>query len=256
MNRSEVVAKQPLLGRVAVVTGAARGLGRAFAERLAYDGAHVVIADIADATGVEAEISRAGHNASAIVADVSKPEDVTRIARLATDRGGADILVHNAGIYPRTAFDAISLDEWRRVMAVNFDSIFLLTKAFLPGMRARQWGRIIGVATGMFHLGLGGCVHYAASKGGVIGFVRCLAPEVGADRITVNAIAPGIVRTEGMSTGIHDGLGRFDWAFNTQAIKATLQPADLAGTVAFLASDDAAVITGQTILVDGGLARA
>ena len=149
----------------------------------------------------------------------------------------------------------ISFAEWRQVIATNLDSVFLVTTAFLLGMRHQKWGRIICVASGMFHAGLPGSLHYVASKGGVIGFVRALAAEVGADGITVNAVAPGLIRTTGTSTGVHDRLGLFDSVSAAQAVKRTGNPADLAPAVSFLASDDASFMTGQTLLIDGGMAR-
>jgi len=243
-------------GRIAVVTGAAHGIGRAYARRLAADGAHVVLADVGDAAETESLITQDGRRAAAFTCDVSEPESVAEMGSRVAELGGADILVHNAGIYPMKSADDITFQEWRRVMSVNLDSLFLLSQAFLPHMRAQKWGRIVGIASGMFHAGAPGSLHYVASKGGVIGFVRALASEVGADGITVNAIAPGLIRSDGTSTGVHDELGLFDLVVQLQAVKRVGVPEDLAGLMSFLVSEESAFMTGQTLLVDGGHSRA
>jgi NAD(P)-dependent dehydrogenase (short-subunit alcohol dehydrogenase family) len=238
--------------RLAVVTGAGRGIGRAYAERLAADGARIVVADLEPP---EETVAAIGAAATPAVADVSDPADVEALAEQVAALGGADILVHNAGIYPMGPVQGIDFEEWRRVFAVNLDSLFLLSQAFLPHMREQGWGRIVGVSSAMFHLGAPGSLHYVASKGGVIGFVRALATEVGPDGVTVNAIAPGLIRSPGTSTGLHDELGLFEMVIEHQAIKRTGMPEDLTGAMSFLVSDDAAYITGQTLVVDGGTAR-
>jgi len=242
--------------RVAVVTGSAQGIGAAYAKRLAADGACVVLADVGDAQRTADLIAAAGQRAHVVRCDVSDPDSVATLESAAADLGGADILVHNAGIYPMQPVQEITFADWRRVMAVNLDSLFLLTQAFLPAMRAQGWGRVVGVATGMFHAGAPGSPHYVASKGGVIGYVRALAAEVGIDGVTVNAIAPGLIRSEGTSTGIHDAMGLFEMVAQHQAIKRNGKPDDLTGLMSFLVSDDASFITGQTLLVDGGASRA
>lgn len=245
-----------LEGRIAVITGAGRGIGRAYAQRLAADGAHVVAVDVGDADATASLLRDSGGAATAATCDISDPDAVVAFAATVAELGGADILVHNAGIYPMGPVEGITFEEWRRVMGVNLDALFLLTHAFLPHMREQKWGRIVGIASGMFHMGAPGSLHYVASKGGVIGFVRALAPEVGADGVTVNAIAPGFIRTEGTSTGVHDAMGLFEMTLNMQAIKHTGRPDDLVGALSFLVSEDAAFMTGQTLLVDGGIARA
>jgi 3-oxoacyl-[acyl-carrier protein] reductase len=242
--------------RIAVITGGAAGLGQAYALRLAADGIRIVVADVADARETQSLIAARGGDCSFISCDVSRPEDVTALATFAAGEGGADILVHNAGIYPLQSLDDITFEDWRRVMSVNVDSLFLLTQAFLPYMREQRWGRIVGVATNMFHLGLPGAPHYVASKGAVIGFVRSVAAEVGEDGVTVNAIAPGLIRTPGTSTGVHDERGVFDVVLSMQAIKHMGMADDVSGTMSFLVSDAAAFVTGQTIVVDGGMAYA
>jgi NAD(P)-dependent dehydrogenase (short-subunit alcohol dehydrogenase family) len=123
-------------------------------------------------------------------------------------------------------------------------------------MRAQSWGRVVGVASGMFHAGAPGSLHYVASKGGIIGFVRALAAEVGVDGVTINAIAPGLIRSTGTSTGVHDDLGLFDMVVQHQAVKRNGVPEDLTGLMSFLCSDESGFMSGQTLLVDGGGARA
>lgn len=244
-------------GRLAVVTGGGRGIGRAYAERLAAEGGRLVVVDLESPDEACAAISALGDgDATGIVCDVSDPDSVAALGEQVAAMGGADILVHNAGIYPMGPVTGITFEEWRKVFSVNLDSLFLLTQTFLPHMREQGWGRVIGVSSAMFHMGAPGSLHYVASKGGVIGFVRALAGEVGAEGVTVNAIAPGLIRSPGTSTGIHDELGLFDMVIEHQSIKRTGMPEDLAGVVSFLASDDAAYMTGQTLVVDGGTARA
>lgn len=243
-------------GRRAVVTGAAMGIGQAYAVQLAADGAAVVVADLGDGQETVDLIQSAGGSATSVRCDVSDPDSVAELAATVSELGGADIVINNAGIYPMGPFDTITYQDWRRVLSVNLDSVFLVSQALIPHMREQKWGRIVCVASAMFHAGSPGSLHYVASKGGVIGFVRSLAAELGADGITVNAIAPGLTRSAGTSTGVHDALGLFDYVTAHQSIKRVGMPEDLAPVVSFLASDDASFITGQTLLVDGGMARA
>jgi NAD(P)-dependent dehydrogenase (short-subunit alcohol dehydrogenase family) len=255
-RRTQVITPNRHQGRTAVVTGGAQGIGRAYARRLASEGAHVVIADIADAAAARDEIEADGGGATSVPCDVCDPSSVAALAAAVADLGGADILLHNAGIYPMGPHDQITFEEWRRVLAVNLDSIFLLSQAFLPHMREQRWGRIVGISSAMFHAGAPGSLHYVASKGGVIGFVRALASEVGPDGVTVNAIAPGLIRSDGTSKGVHDKLGLFDMVVEHQAVKRTGLPQDLTGAISFLLSEEAEFITGQTLVIDGGLVRA
>jgi NAD(P)-dependent dehydrogenase (short-subunit alcohol dehydrogenase family) len=244
-------------GRVAVVTGGAAGLGQAYAVRLAHDGAKLVIADVSDAEETIERVQSAGGEAIAVDCDVSAAKDVHAMARAAFDAfGKVDILVHNAGIYPVTNFSDMTFKEWRRVLAVNLDSMYHVCHEFLPGMRERQWGRILCMASTAFHAGTPGMSHYDASKGGLIGLLRSLAGEVGKDGVTVNAIAPSLVRSKGTTDGPHEQMGLFTITAQAQAIKRTEVPMDLVGALSFLASDEAAFITGQTLVVDGGLVRA
>jgi NAD(P)-dependent dehydrogenase (short-subunit alcohol dehydrogenase family) len=244
-------------GRTAVVTGAAAGIGQAYAQRLAEDGANVVIADIADGAETVALVEAAGTEALAVTCDVSSAEDVAALAAATRERfGTVDVLVHNAGIYPVQEFDGMTFEMWRQVQAVNLDSMFHVCHEFLPAMRQQGWGRVICIASTTFHAGTPGMSHYVASKGGLIGFLRSLAAEVGDEGVTVNALAPSLVRSKGTLEGPHQEMGLFEFVAGGQAIKRTQEPSDLVGALSFLASDDAAFVTGQTLVVDGGWVRA
>ncbi len=246
------------VGKVAVITGAAMGIGQAYALRLAQGGATIVAADTQSADATVDQVEAAGGSALAVRCDVSKPADVAALAQaVEKELGHCDILVNNAGIYPIQSFDEMTFEDWRRIMSINLDGQFLTIKAFAPGMRRRRWGRIVNQASDTFALNLVGFAHYIASKGGVIGLTRALASEFGQDGVTVNAIAPGLVRTPGTS-GRKERLGgledadEFALVASQQSIKRGLVPDDLTGTLSFLVSDDAAFITGQTLYVNGG----
>lgn len=243
-------------GHTAVVTGGAAGIGQEYAVVLAQGGANVVVVDLADASETLQMISGAGSQGIALQCDVSDPEATSGLAEAVKDFGTVDILINNAGIYPFMSFDDMTFEQWRQVLSINLDSMFLVTKQFLPGMRAQGWGRIVNMASAMFHAGMAGCPHYTASKGGVIGLTRALAPELGPSGITINALAPSLVRSAGTSTGFHDSVGMFDVVAGMQSIGRTQMPDDLSGVMSFLVSDDARFITGQTLVVDGGLVRA
>jgi NAD(P)-dependent dehydrogenase (short-subunit alcohol dehydrogenase family) len=243
-------------GRVAVVTGGAASIGQACAVRLARDGHRVAIADLAPADETEAMIAANGGECFSLATDISQADSVAAFAQAVAERyGRCDVLLACAGIYPVAHLSETDFELWRRVMSVNVDSLFHLSKAFVPGMVERGFGRVIAISSTVFHTGTPRFAAYTASKGAVIGFVRALATEVGPAGVTVNSIAPSLTRTQGTTAGPQDELGWFEFTRELQAIKRTQEPADLVGAVSFFASDDAAFITGQTLPVDGGLTR-
>ncbi|MBF6606534.1 MAG: SDR family oxidoreductase [Chloroflexi bacterium] len=241
-----------LKDRVAIVTGGAQGIGRAIAQRLAADGATVVIADL---NGDGAEVAAAAiPGAVALRADVSSQADVTRIVDDTIRRfGKLDILVNNAAIVPFTPWDDIDFAEWRRIMAVNLDGVFLTSRAASDAMRKQAYGRIVNLASNTVVAGTPNMAAYVAAKGGVFGFTRALATELGKYGITVNSVAPGLTDTEGVQASPH--AGAFAFVQSLQAIPRRGLPDDIAPVVAFLASEEARWITGQMIVVDGGHTR-
>ena len=165
-------------------------------------------------------------------------------------RGQVDVLVNNAGIYPHYPFEQLTYTDWRRVLATNLDSVFLCSHAVYPAMRERGYGRIVNVSSATFFIGYPGLSAYVASKGGIIGFTRALASEAGEHGITVNAVTPGLIATEGVLAGEEARL--FDEIVPQQALARRGEPEDIAECIAYLASPAASFITGQTINVDGG----
>jgi 3-oxoacyl-[acyl-carrier protein] reductase/(S)-1-phenylethanol dehydrogenase len=243
-----------LAGRVAVVTGAAQGIGRAYAGALAADGASVAVLDIADGSETVADIEASGAKGASFIVDVTNPGQVAgAVGGVAAALGAVDILVNNAGIYPNQPLADMSIDDWRRMFAVNVESMFLTSQAFTPSMKARGWGRIVNMTSNAVGLVIPGFTHYIASKMAVIGLTRGLATELAEFGITANAIGPSLVRTATSEAGPEIF---FEVVPQMQAIKRVQVPGDLTGTLAFLVSDDAAFVTGQTFYVDGGLVRA
>ena len=243
-------------GRVAAVTGGAKGIGQAFVRRLAEEGAAVAVVDLEDGAETMAALSSVGVECAAFSGDVTSEDDVARLSAEIEERfGRCDILVNNVGIYPNEPFEEVTFAKWRRVMAINLDSMFLTAKAFAPGMVEHGWGRIVNMASNTVGTPVTGYSHYIASKGGVIGFTRALASDLADKGITVNAIAPSLVRTHGTQVTNPRSEERFETVSSMQAIKRTQMPEDLAGALSFLASEDAAFVTGQTLYVDGGWVR-
>ncbi len=242
-----------LAGHVAVVTGAANGIGRAYALRLAAEGAEVAVVDLADGSAVVDQITEAGGTGAFFTVDVSDPDQVATLpGQVRQSLGTVDVLVNNAGIYPHAPLAEVTLDDWRRMFAVNVESMFLTVQAFAPAMRERGWGRIVNMTSNSTALVLADSTPYIASKMAIIGLTRGVATELAGFGVTVNAVAPSGVQTPGTAdipSAVFQGLA------DMQAIKRIEQPGDLVGTVAFLVSDDAAFLTGQVLYVDGGLVR-
>ena len=244
-----------LAGRVAIVTGGGQGLGRAFAHRLAADGARVVVADRnTEAAGaVAAEI---GDGALAVEVDVADPDSAAAMVRRGTEAfGGIDVLVNNAAIFSTLAmrpFDQIDPAEWDQVMAVNVRGPFLCTRAVAPVMRQAGYGKVVNISSATVWIGRPHYLHYVTSKAALIGMTRALATELGPAGVRVNAVTPGATRTEIPRATVTPEQEAAIVA--GQAIKRRQVPADLVGVVAFLAGPDSDFITGQTVNVDGGAA--
>ena len=244
MNRLE--------NRIAVVTGAATGIGKAAAVRLAAEGAMVEILDLKDATETVQEIRAAGGQAQSEICDVTNETQIAQaVAAIASRHDHVDILVNNAGILSgRTPWHELSYEEVNRFVQVNYLGYFLVSKAIYPLLKKSEHGRLINVASRTYFLANPGQMAYVAAKGAVMGMTRVMAKEMGEDNICVNAVAPGMIATEG--TMAHSTEEAFNRVANNQAIKKRGKPEHLAGLIAFLAGDDAEMITGQMILCDGG----
>ncbi len=247
-----------LKGKVAIVTGGAQGIGRAIATRLAQDGASVVIADLQKFDAAAAEIARVSKTKTlGLQVDVSRESDVARMASETMNAfGRIDILVNNAAIFSSIElrpFENIPIDEFRKVMEVNIMGVWLCCRACVPHMRKSGYGRIVNLASGAPLKGVPLFLLFISSKGAVIAMTRGLAREVGKDRITVNALAPGFTLSENVAQHA-EHVKQGEITRMSRAIPRDEKPEDLVGAVSFLASDDAAFITGQTLVVDGGSA--
>jgi len=243
--------------KVAVVTGAARGLGQEYARQFARRGARVVVCDLRACDETLAIIESEGSQGLALSTDVTRASSTAEMAAAAVERfGGIDILVNNAALYGSLSFvpfDRLDEDEWDRTMNVNVKSIWQCCKAVVPSMKARGGGSIVNISSLAATYGMPNGLHYTASKAAVIGATRGLARELGRFDIRVNAVAPNVVNTD--ATGEVFGEKRdkiIEVTLSQQAIRRPLEPADIVGTVLFLASDLSRLTTGQTIMVDGG----
>jgi 3-oxoacyl-[acyl-carrier protein] reductase/(S)-1-phenylethanol dehydrogenase len=243
-------------GAVAVVTGAAAGIGQGCAVRLAEEGAKVALLDIGDASETQRQITDAGGQAITVQCDVSDPQSVeAAAASVKAELGTATILANIAGIYPNAPFENVTFEDWRQVMAINLDGSFLTCKAFAPGMVEAGKGRIVNISSSVIALNVPWQVPYFASKMGVIGLTRALANDLGmAGDITVNAIAPGVIHTPHVIE-MAEGTPLFEMTEVRQAIKRGGEIADVVAAVSYLTSPAASFVTGQTLTVDGGIMR-
>jgi NAD(P)-dependent dehydrogenase (short-subunit alcohol dehydrogenase family) len=246
-----------LSGKAAVVTGAAKGLGRAFCLGLAREGARILAVTRKDLENLEQTVQMVralGGEAEGFQADVAVEADTLAMAREALQKfGQIDILINNAAIYDgikRQPFTEIDLKEWDLVLNVNVKGAFLAARAVFPFMKERGYGKIVNLASEVFFTGSHGFAHYVTSKGGIIGLTRALAVELGPHNICINCIAPGFTDTEA-SRGLAD-VAKYD--VSKTPLKRLEKPEDLVGAAVFLASPESDFITGQTLLIDGGRA--
>ena len=246
-------------GRVAIVTGAAQGIGKTYAMALAEEGAAVVIADMLDGSEVADEITATYQGAKAlnIPTDVSHETSAQEMVGKTVDAfGKLDILVNNAALFgnlEHSPFEQISVDSWDQVMAVNVRGPFLCAKAAVPEMRKQGYGKIINIASGTLFKGSPTFLHYVTSKGAVLAMTRSLSREVGDDGICVNTLAPGLTMSENVLAREPETMSASRQAtVNSRAFKRDQEPGDLVGGLLFLASSDSDFMTGQCIVVDGG----
>ena len=257
MNVTPTAHYPGLKGRVAVVTGGGQALGRAYAHHLAAQGAIPVIAEANAEAGarVAKEIADAGGTALFVVTDVGALDSVNAMASRTLERfGRIDILVNNAALFSKITmapFWELPVEEWRRALDVNVSGAFHCARAVVPAMQRAKWGRILNIASGTPLLGLPNYLHYIASKSAAFGMSRSMARELGAWNITVNTFIPGVTKTEVERPSVSDE--KFASYVQMQCLKRMSTPDDMAKVMTFLCSDEAAWITGQTILADGGL---
>lgn len=243
-------------GKIAIITGAARGLGAAYAKAFAAEGAQVCVSDVLDPSATVAAIESAGGKAIGVEADVT---DMTAcqnlVARTSEAFGGVDVLVNNAALFvdiPRRTFLDIDSDEWDKVMAVNVRGSFNCAKAVVPVMRERGGGSIINISSSTAMKGIPFTLHYVTSKGAIIAMTRALAREEGGHNIRVNALAPGLTLSEAVVEQDEVFAPYNEMSIKGRAFKREQTPDDLIGAALFLASDDSSFVTGQTMVIDGG----
>ena len=239
-------------GKVAIVTGAAQGIGYAIAGGLAAEGARIVVADL---QGAE-EAAAAFPEGVGLTVDVSSEKDVARMAEDTVARcGRIDLLVNNAGLYASLAmrpFDQIPADEWRRVMDVNVLSMFLCCRAVVPQMRAQGGGKIVNISSGTPFRGVPFLLHYVTSKGAIVAFTRALAKELGKDNVLVNCVAPGFTMSDGVKAHPEVVEKLRDVSVAARTLQRDQAPEDVVGAVVFLCGPGSDFVTGQTMVIDGG----
>jgi NAD(P)-dependent dehydrogenase (short-subunit alcohol dehydrogenase family) len=239
-------------GKVALVTGAGLGIGRAIADGLAAEGARIVVADL---RGAE-EAARTYEGGVGLTADVAAEADVRRlVAEAGATCGGIDVLVNNAGLYASLEmrpFEQIPLEEWRQVMDVNVASMFLMAREVVPVLRERGGGRIVNISSGTPFRGVPFLLHYVTSKGAIVAFTRALAKELGKDGVLVNCVAPGFTISAGVEAHPEVMEKLRDVSVSARTIQRDQVPEDVVGAVVYLCGPGSAFVTGQTIVIDGG----
>jgi 3-oxoacyl-[acyl-carrier protein] reductase len=246
------IMKVRLEGKIALVTGASRGIGEAIAKRLGETGATVLCAarTLAKVTEVAEAIKAAGGNAAPVELDITAADVRDKIKALIEQHGQIDVLVNNAGITDDDLFIRMKPEAWDRVIRTNLDSMFHITQEVTKKMIRTKWGRVINITSVVGLMGNPGQVNYAASKAGIIGFTKALAHEVGSRNVTVNAVAPGFIKTDMTDAMTEEARATLESRIATRRLGA---PDDIAHAVVYLASEEASYITGTVLSVNGGL---